>query len=52
MQEALGTLQAPVEIMIVKNAGHNWRKADGKTAIDPSRNEIIELTVQFFREYR
>lgn len=52
MQKALGAMPAPVEIVIVKNAGHNWRKADGETAIDPSRNEIIERTVQFFREHR
>jgi dipeptidyl aminopeptidase/acylaminoacyl peptidase len=52
MQEALQTIQAPVEIVIVKNAGHNWRKADGETAIDPSRNEIIELTIQFLGKNR
>lgn len=52
MQEALKTIQAPVEIVIVKNAGHNWRKADGETAIEPSRNEIIQQTVQFFLEHQ
>ena len=26
MQQKAKQLQAPVEIMIIKNAGHNWRK--------------------------
>lgn len=51
MQAALESIPAPVEITIVKNAGHNWRMGDGKTAIKPSRDEIIELTVQFFRDH-
>ncbi|MDB4743670.1 alpha/beta hydrolase [Planctomicrobium sp.] len=46
MQQKANDVEAPVEIMIVKNAGHNWRKVDAE--IDPSRDAIIERTVQFF----
>lgn len=42
-------LGAPVEIMIIKNAGHNWRSVDAD--INPSRQEIIERTVQFFVDH-
>ena len=35
MQEKAKAISAPVDILIVKNAGHNWRKADGQTPIDP-----------------
>ena len=48
MQEKLKEIKAPVEIMIIKNAGHNWRKADGKTPIEPTRDEIVERTIEFF----
>ncbi|MDF1755892.1 MAG: alpha/beta hydrolase [Verrucomicrobiales bacterium] len=37
---------APVEVVIVHNAGHNWRKVG--TEIEPSRKEITEMTVNFF----
>ncbi|NNJ26504.1 alpha/beta hydrolase fold domain-containing protein [Alienimonas chondri] len=43
--EAVG---APVEILIVENAGHNWRAVGAE--IKPSREEIVERTVQFFVE--
>jgi acetyl esterase/lipase len=46
MQEKAEAIEAPVEIMIVKNAGHNWRKVDAE--IDPTREEIIKRTVKFF----
>lgn len=39
-------IKAPVEIMIIKNAGHNWRKVDAE--IDPSRDMIVKRTVDFF----
>lgn len=39
-------LKAPVETLIVLNAGHNWRKVDA--SIRPSRPEIIQTTVKFF----
>jgi len=47
MKEKAEAIGAPVEIMIVKNAGHNWRKADGVTPIEPGHTEIIERTVDF-----
>ncbi len=46
MQEKAKELKAPVEVMIIKNAGHNWRKVEADIA--PTRNEIIEATVQFY----
>ena len=39
-------LGAPVKTMIIKNSGHNWRKVDADT--EPSREEITQITVQFF----
>ncbi|MEP4077315.1 prolyl oligopeptidase family serine peptidase [Haloferula sp.] len=50
MQEALKTIDAPVEVLIVKNAGHNWRSVDAP--IEPTRAEIIERTIQFFLKHR
>jgi len=49
MQEKAKALKAPVEIMIIKNAGHNWRKVDAD--IEPSRAVINERTVQFFVDH-
>ncbi len=49
MKEKADGVQAPVEIMISKNAGHNWRAVD--VDIDPSREAIIERTVQFFVDH-
>ena len=49
MDEKAKALKAPVEIMIVKNSGHNWRKVDAD--IEPSREVIIERTVQFFVDH-
>lgn len=46
MEKRAAEVHAPVEIMIIRNAGHNWRKVDQD--IDPSRDAIIERTVQFF----
>jgi acetyl esterase/lipase len=46
MQEKAEAIGAPVEIMIIKNAGHNWQKVDAE--IDPTREEIIKRTVKFF----
>lgn len=45
MKKRAEAVEAPVEIMIVKNAGHNWRMVDAE--IDPSREVIIQRTVQF-----
>ncbi|NND95974.1 MAG: alpha/beta hydrolase [Pirellulaceae bacterium] len=46
MKQKADLAKAPVEIMIISNAGHNWRKVDAE--IDPSREAIIERTVKFF----
>ena len=46
MKQKAEAMKAPVEVMIVKNAGHNWRKVDAE--IDPSRDAIVEGTVKFF----
>jgi acetyl esterase/lipase len=48
MKQKADAVKAPVEVMIIKNAGHNWRKVESD--IEPSRDEIIERTVQFFVE--
>ncbi|MBK1832197.1 alpha/beta hydrolase [Verrucomicrobiaceae bacterium R5-34] len=48
MKKKAEQLQAPVEIMIIQNAGHNWRKVDAE--IEPGVNDIIQKTVQFFLE--
>jgi acetyl esterase/lipase len=45
MREALKTIDAPVEIMIIQNAGHNWRSVDAP--IEPARKEIIQKTIEF-----
>ena len=39
-------IEAPVQTLIVKNAGHNWRMVDA--AIEPSRDEIMRASVAFF----
>lgn len=49
MQEKAEKLSVPVEIMIVENAGQNWRRVDAD--INPSREEIIERTGQFFIDH-
>lgn len=45
MKEA-EAVSAPVEVLIVKNAGHNWRSVDAE--ISPTRDQIVERTVEFF----
>lgn len=46
MKQKANEVEAPVETMIIKNSGHNWRRVDAE--IDPSREAIIQKTVQFF----
>jgi acetyl esterase/lipase len=46
MKEKAAAAGAPVETLIVKNAGHNWRKVGAD--IEPSRDDIIKRTVGFF----
>jgi len=43
-------IDANVDMFIVKNAGHNWRKAGGK--IDPTLDVITQKTVDFFLKYK
>lgn len=50
MQNKAKELTAPVKIVIVKNAGHNWRKVDADIA--PTRDEIVLQTIQFFEDHR
>lgn len=47
MKKKAELIKAPVEIMIIKNAGHNWRKSDGSTPIAPSHEVIIKRTIDF-----
>jgi len=49
MQEKARAVQAPVEILIVKNSGHNWKSVGDD--IEPSRQVIVERTVQFFVDH-
>ena len=42
-------LGAPVETLIVRNSGHNWRQVEAP--IEPSREEIIRATVEFFTKH-
>lgn len=46
MEKRAKELDAPVRILIVRNAGHNWRKVNAD--IKPSRAEILQATVSFF----
>jgi len=45
MQEKAKGCVAPVEILIVKNAGHNWREVDAP--IEPPLDKIVQRTVDF-----
>ncbi|YCM42780.1 alpha/beta hydrolase [Verrucomicrobiaceae bacterium 227] len=49
MEKKAKELEAEVEILIVKNSGHNWRKVDAE--ISPTRNEIIEVSAKFFLDH-
>jgi len=49
MRERAEAIHAPVEVIIVENAGHNWRRVDAD--ITPSRDEIIERTVTFLQQH-
>lgn len=48
MEQKASEVEAPVETMIIQNSGHNWRKVGAE--IEPSREAIIQRTVQFFIE--
>ncbi|WDQ19521.1 alpha/beta hydrolase fold domain-containing protein [Rhodopirellula sp. P2] len=49
MKQKADAIKAPVEVMIIRNAGHNWRQVDAD--IDPSRDAIVDRTVQFFLDH-
>lgn len=49
MQQKAEAIEAPVEIMIVKNSGHNWRTVGAP--IEPTRAVIAERTVKFFVDH-
>ncbi|MDW5290832.1 alpha/beta hydrolase fold domain-containing protein [Formosa sp. PL04] len=51
MQEKAQKVNAPVEVMIIKNAGHNWREATPGTSITPTREAIIKKTINFFESF-
>ena len=50
MQQKAESVGAPVEIMIIENSGHNWRKAGAD--IEPSLDVIVDRTVQFFVDHQ
>lgn len=50
MEKLAKELGAPVETLIIKNAGHNWRKADGKTDIDPGHDVIVQRSIDFLAD--
>ena len=49
MKERATAIDAPVEILIVENSGHNWRKVDAD--IKPTREQIIEKTVAYLKHH-
>lgn len=51
MKERAEQVGAPVDILIIKHAGHNWREATKGTAIEPPLDTIIERTVDFLAEH-
>ena len=49
MKEKAEAAHAPVEIMVIKNAGHNWRAVGA--AIEPTTDEIVQRTVSFLSDH-
>jgi len=49
MEKKAEEIGAPVEILVVKNAGHNWRRVDAD--ISPTRDEIVEASAKFFIDH-
>jgi pimeloyl-ACP methyl ester carboxylesterase len=45
IKDKAALVKAPVEIMIIKNAGHNWRELGA--SIEPNTDEIVQRTVSF-----
>lgn len=50
MKEKADGIGANVDMFIVKQAGHNWRKAGGE--IIPPLDEITQITVAFFLKHK
>lgn len=48
MKERADAVKAPVEIIIVHNAGHNWREEGG--ALRPSLDEVVAKTSEFMSQ--
>lgn len=49
MKEKAEAIHAPVEIFIIKNAGHNWRQVDAP--IEPSAEVIVQRKVSFICDH-
>lgn len=50
MARQSAAIHSTVETLIVKNAGHNWRRVDAD--ISPTREEIVDRTVEFFLKHK
>ncbi|QDU90763.1 Carboxylesterase NlhH [Pirellulimonas nuda] len=50
MQQRAEALGAPVEVVIVKNAGHNWRRVGAD--IDPPFEAIVDRSARFIEDHR
>jgi len=46
MKKRAEELKAPVEVVIVKNSGHNWRQVE--KPIEPTKADIVAKTARFF----
>lgn len=49
MKKRAEELKAPVEIVIVRNSGHNWRQVGAE--IEPTKADINERTVRFYSQF-
>lgn len=49
MEKKAKAIGAPVQTLIIKNAGHNRRKVDAD--ISPTRPEIVEASAKFFVDH-
>jgi acetyl esterase/lipase len=49
MKERGDAVKAPVEVVIVKNSGHNWREVGG--ALSPPMDEVMKGTAAFMRRH-
>lgn len=49
MKERADAVRAPVEILVVQNAGHNWREAGGP--LRPPLDEIVAQTAAFMQRH-